>query len=125
MDKGTHKAAMAAGIACALLFNAALGAENTAGWKPLFNGKNLKGWTMQYASKVPADAPPVSTLFKVEGGEIHVYPTQPAGSAQPNAYLETDADYKDYVVSLEYRLFSHRPAHHLNTFHGLRGGLID
>jgi hypothetical protein len=78
-------------------------AEPAAAWKPLFNGKNLKGWSVHYASKTAADAAPPATLFAVEGGTIHAYPTQDAGSAQPNAYLETDADYKDYVVSLEYR----------------------
>ena len=84
----------------AMLFAlAAPSAEPAGAWKPLFNGKNLKGWSVHYASKTPADAPPPATLFAVEGGTIHAYPTQTAGSAQPNAYLETDADYKDYVVS--------------------------
>ena len=58
---------------------------------------------MHYASKTPADAPPPSSIFEVKNGEIHAYPTQKAGSEQPNAYLLTDADYKDYVVSLEYK----------------------
>ena len=58
---------------------------------------------MHYASKTPADAPPPASLFAVKNGEIHAYPTQKAGTAQPNAYLVTDADYKDYVISLEYK----------------------
>ena len=58
---------------------------------------------MHYASKTAADAPPASSIFTVKNGEIHAYPTQKAGSEQPNAYIVTDADYKDYVLSLEYK----------------------
>ena len=43
------------------------------------------------------------SLFAVENGEIHAYPTQAAGSEQPNAYLETNAEFSDYVISLEYQ----------------------
>jgi len=81
----------------------ALGADSGAGWKPLFNGRNLSGWSVHYASKTAADAPPPATIFSVEKGVIHAYPTQAAGSAQPNAYLETNAEYQDYVISLEYQ----------------------
>jgi hypothetical protein len=72
-------------------------------WKSIFNGKNLDGWSVHYASKVPDGAPPPTTLFKVENGEIHTYPSQVAGSEQPNAYLLSDADMHDYVLSLEYK----------------------
>jgi len=114
MQMGTHRAAGAAGLACAWIFlgTAALAAD--AGWKPLFNGKNLNGWSTHYASKTAANAPAPATLFKVEEGAIHVYPTQPAGSEQPNAYIETDADYKDYVLSLEYRWGEKKFAPRLN-----------
>lgn len=78
-------------------------AAGPAAWKTLFNGRNLDGWTVGYASSVPADAPPAASLFRVENGAIHVYPTQAAGSAQPNAYLITRTDHRDYVISLEYR----------------------
>jgi hypothetical protein len=95
---------MYAGAACVLMSSLVLGAADTSkGWTPLFNGKNLNGWSVHYASKTPADAPPPASIFAIEKGVIHAYPTQPAGSAQPNAYLETDAEYKDYVISLEYQ----------------------
>ena len=102
------------GSACAWIFlgTAALAAD--AGWKPLFNGKNLDGWSVHYASKTPPDAPAPSTLFKVEQGAIHAYPTQSAGSEQPNAYLETNTDHKDYVLSLEYRWGEKKFAPRLN-----------
>jgi hypothetical protein len=82
---------------------AAVAAEAAPGWKPLFNGKDLKGWSAVYASKTGADAPPPSSLFEVKNGEIHAYPTQKAGTEQPFAYLITDSDHKDYVLSLEYK----------------------
>jgi hypothetical protein len=88
-------------VASLCLFGVAHAADG--GWKPLFDGKDLKGWTAHYASKTAPDAPPPATIFKVENGTIHAYPTQPAGSAQPNAYLLSDAEYHDYVVSLEYQ----------------------
>jgi membrane-associated protease RseP (regulator of RpoE activity) len=114
MHMGTHRAASAAGLACAWIFLGTTALAADAGWKPLFNGKNLNGWSAHYASKTPADAPAPSTLFKVEEGAIHVYPTQPSGSEQPNAYLETDADHKDYVLSLEYRWGEKKFAPRLN-----------
>jgi hypothetical protein len=101
MNKTGMAAALAAGLTW--MMSQATPAADATTWKPLFNGKNLKGWSVHYASQTPADAPPPATLFAVEGGTIHVYPTQAAGTAQPNAYLESDADLKDYVVSLEYQ----------------------
>ncbi len=104
MHMRIHKVAAAAGIACAwLLANAAFSADAAANWKPWFNGKNLKGWSVHYASKTDANAPAPSTIFAVENGVIHAYPTQAEGGAQPNAYIETEASYKDYVISLEYK----------------------
>src|SRR5262245_52979463 len=89
-------------VGLCLLASAAMAADTT-GWKPLFNGKDLKGWSAHYASKTGEGAPAPATIFKVEDGAIHAYPVQPAGSEQPNAYLVTDAEFKDYVLSLEYQ----------------------
>ena len=96
-------AGLAGGLLMAALGPATLAAENEPAWKPLFNGKNLNGWTVEYASKVPDGAPAPSKFFKVEDGAIHVYPTEAAGTQQPNAYLLSDKEYKDYRISLEYR----------------------
>ena len=103
MNTGMQRAATAAGLACAWILGAGVAMAADGPWKPLFNGKNLNGWSVHYASKVPADAPAPATLFKVEDGAIHVYPTQSAGSQQPNAYLLSDVTYKDFVISLEYK----------------------
>jgi hypothetical protein len=91
------------GATLCLFAGAATAADNAPGWKPIFNGKNLRGWSVHYASKTPADAPPAASLFDVANGEIHVYRDEAAGSAQPNAYIVTEADYKDYRLSLEYK----------------------
>src|SRR5260221_182717 len=53
-------------------------------WKILFNGKDLTGWT---------PAPGAAALFTADllngEGVIHVYPTQPDQSDQPQATLRT------------------------------------
>jgi hypothetical protein len=88
--------------ACLCLAALAASADSAPQWKPLFNGKNLKGWSAHYAAKTPDGAPPAANLFEVENGQIHVYRNAAAGSAQPFAYLITDAQYADYRLSLEY-----------------------
>jgi hypothetical protein len=85
------------------LFAGSLPAADEPAWKPLFNGKNLSGWTVHYASKTAEGAPSPAKFFSVENGVIHAYPTQSAGSEQPNAYLLSDAEYQDYKISLEYK----------------------
>lgn len=73
-----------------------------SGWTPLFNGRDLDGWTANWA-KAPVDDRPASSLFTVENGVLRVYAAEPAGSAQQQAYLQTNADYGDYRLSLEYK----------------------
>jgi hypothetical protein len=87
---------------CACVCLAAFGA-NAQDWQPLFNGKNLKGWSVHYASKTSDGAPSPENPFDVQNGQIHVYRSAAAGSAQPFAYILTDAEYRDYRLSLEYR----------------------
>lgn len=96
-------ATLAAGFAALSMTCAAGAADDSAAWKPLFNGKNLSGWSVQYASKVPAGAPDPAKYFKVEGGVIHAYANETAGAEQPNAYLLTNAEYQNYRISLEYK----------------------
>ena len=69
-----------------------------AGWMPLFNGKDLTGFT---------PAPGMAALYAVDSssGEpaIHVYPTQPDQSDQPQATLRTNESYSSYVFHEEYK----------------------
>jgi hypothetical protein len=64
-------------------------------WVPLFNGVNLDGWVVHGTTE---------TLFAVENGEIHVYPTQADQSNQPQANLRnlTSLGGK-YTLHVEYR----------------------
>lgn len=71
-------------------------------WTALFNGKNLDGWTAAYASK-PVDGRPASALFTVENNMIHVYANDVAGSDQSFAVIETNTEYQNYRISLEYK----------------------
>lgn len=107
-----HVALAAFAVIAALPIQAA---GTATAWEPLFNGRDLRGWSADYASKTEPDAPPAGALFAVENGVIHAYPSQAAGSDQPNAYIETEAEYGDYVVSLEYRWGEKKFASRLNA----------
>jgi len=74
------------------------GGDADAGWTPLFNGKDLTGFT---------PAPGMAALYAVDSasGEpaIHVYPTQADQSDQPQATLRTNESYGSYVFHEEYK----------------------
>ena len=74
------------------------GGTSEDGWVPLFNGKNLDGFT---------PAPGQEGLFAVDmaAGEsaIHVYPTQADQSNQAQATLRTNESYGSYVFHEEYK----------------------
>ena len=64
----------------------------------LFNGKDFSGWTFFLDKSGPnADGSmKLEDVWKVDGGKIHC-------SGVPNGYLRTTADYKDFVLTLEWR----------------------
>jgi hypothetical protein len=68
------------------------------GWLPLFNGKNLDGWT---------PSPGAAAYFgvsEIEGGPVlHVYPTQADQSDQTIASLRTNDSFSSYVFHIEYK----------------------
>ena len=57
-------------------------------WEPLFNGKNLKGWT-QVTGKA---------TYKVEDGTI----VGTAKNGGPNSFLATKKPYGDFILELEF-----------------------
>ena len=64
----------------------------------LFNGKDLAGWTF-FLERSGANADgsmKMGDVWKVDGGRIRC-------SGVPNGYLRTIADYKDFVLTLEWR----------------------
>jgi hypothetical protein len=101
-------------VVLCLFTSVAFAADDTGGWKPLFNGRNLSGWSTHYASQPGENAAAAASYFRVEDGAIHVYPSQSAGSAQPNAYLLSDGEHKDYKLSLEYKWGEKKFAPRLN-----------
>ncbi|RZM27876.1 MAG: DUF1080 domain-containing protein [Pedobacter sp.] len=62
--------------------------------KPIFNGKDLEGWT-RYLQKQGAEKDP-QNVFKVENGELHV-------SGQEFGYVATTKSYRDFHLSLEFK----------------------
>jgi len=74
---------------CALWLPATLWAQDE-GWKPLFDGKSLKGW-----EKLNGDAE-----YKIEDGAIVGY----AKTNTPNTFLTTKEHYGDFILELEVML---------------------
>ena len=73
------------------------GHAGDAGFKPLFNGKDLTGWKVQMKEK---DAPP---SFEVKNGEIQV-------TKEPWGYFYTDKSYKNYVLRYSWTYPKDQPA---------------
>ena len=73
-----------AAILCAAVPVSAQDSEDSS-WTPLFNGKDLSGWTVAWAQQAP-DEGSASNLFTIENGMIL-----------------TQGDYRDYRLSLEYK----------------------
>ena len=64
----------------------------------LFNGKDLSGWTFFLDKSGPnaGGTMKMEDVWTVDGGKIRC-------SGVPNGYLKTNADYKDFVLTLEWR----------------------
>lgn len=88
--------------AFALTAGSALAQPTPPGWTPLFNGKDLTGWTAHWSQK-PIDKRSPAALFTVENGVIHVYAKAKAGSRQAQAFIQTEAEHSNYRLSLEYK----------------------
>ena len=84
---------------CLSLFAVVLGsvgllarAEETSGFTPLFNGKDLTGWTT-YLKDSAADP---SKTWSVQDGVLIC-------TGKPNGYIATKQQYGDYVLRLKWR----------------------
>jgi len=76
-------------------------APDTAGWRPLFNGRNFDGWyTWLENEGKNSDR---SGVFKIEDGTVHVYPAAKHGSRQPYGYFCTRDDHSNYRLRFEYK----------------------
>lgn len=77
-----------------VLFPCWLASAQSDKMKPIFNGKNLEGWT-KFLQKQGANKDP-QNVFKVENGELHV-------SGQEFGYVATTKSYQDFHLSLEFK----------------------
>jgi len=82
-----HAATLLAGV---LWLVARSGHGQEAGFRPLFNGKDLVGWSIEHG---PAEA------WTVRDGLLE-------SSAPPKCWLRTESEYLNYVLRLEWRLVS-------------------
>jgi hypothetical protein len=70
-------------------------------WKPLFNGKDLSGWTHFFNGRDKNAK--VDDLVRVEDGLIHIYPERMDGEKQPFGYLLSAKPYSHYHLRFEYK----------------------
>jgi hypothetical protein len=107
-------ASCVAAFAAAALFHAPLSAQSPGAWKPLFNGKDLTGWTVAAtrgrpggggsggaaSAAAPAPAPPATPApsWKVEDGVLI------GGQGQGRGTLASDEKFKDFELELEFTL---------------------
>ena len=77
-------------------------AQSPGDWKPLFNGKDLTGWTVaagRGGANAPATTPPPSP-WKVENGVL-------IGGQGARGSLVTTEQYKDFELELDFMLAEH------------------
>jgi len=81
------------------LFSAAL--LHAAEWRPLFNGKDLEGWSTLVKDKAPGEDP--DRYISVEDGMIHMYAHTPDGEKVAFGVITTNESFSSYHLKLEYR----------------------
>jgi 3-keto-disaccharide hydrolase len=86
------KVCLSALVVLALATPALRGADD--GFTPLFNGKDLTGWKVQFKD-ADKDADPAKT-FTVKDGALII-------SGKPTCYIHTEKSYKDYVIKYDWR----------------------
>lgn len=110
------KSIFALALCCLILStSSAVGQEPSSteqGFIPLFNGKDLNGWTSARSTGA-ADWGPYSVNETEKA--IHVYAGQEANSAQKTDCLNTDEEFSHFILKLEYKWnenrFEPRPEH--------------
>lgn len=75
------------------------------GFKPLFDGKSLAGWT---AARSSGENDWGAFSVNKEEQAIHVYAGKAAGSKQSSDCLNTNADYSHFILKMEYKWLEKR-----------------
>jgi hypothetical protein len=88
-----------------------LSAQAPGSWRPLFNGKDLTGWTIAAgrgrggtatpAPGAPAEAPPAPANWKVENGVLV------GGQGGGRGSLVSNDQFKDFELELDFMLAEH------------------
>ncbi|MCI0333900.1 MAG: DUF1080 domain-containing protein [Planctomycetes bacterium] len=72
-----------------------------AGWEPLFNGRDLKGW-YTFLQQHGRNADP-DRIIAIDDGVIHLYGDTAEGSRVVMGYIATEKEYGNYHLRLQYR----------------------
>jgi hypothetical protein len=100
------KKSVFAAIALVLSFSMSAGAADD-GWKPLFNGKDLSGWTIKIAKRPLGEN--YNDTFRVEDGILKVYYDKWSKFDRGFGHLYTNQAYSNYLLRLEYRITGKAP----------------
>src|SRR5688572_15767068 len=89
---------LSVGLICCFCAVSLIGAEveeaSVSEWKPLFNGKDLNGFTT-YLEKIGKDTDPAK-IFQVENGVIHLYKDSEEATKVSRGYFATEGVYSHY-----------------------------
>jgi hypothetical protein len=96
-------AALCAG--CTLFSPLASAADD--GWKPLFNGQDLSGWTIKIAKRPLGEN--FNDTFRVEDGILKVSYDKWRTFDRHFGHLYTNQPYSNYLLRLEYRITGTAP----------------
>lgn len=111
---------MNARIPFLLLSSAAI--LNAAEWRPLFNGKNLDGWSTLVKGKTEGEDP--DRYVTVEDGMIHMYAGTPDGEKVAFGVITTNESFSSYHLKLEYRWGSKKFAPRAKPEHKRDAGIL-
>lgn len=96
--------ALVAGLSLTLSLCLPLSAEEqktAQKWMPLFNGKNLEGWTVKIRGYEPGDN--FGNTFRVEDGVLKVGYEQYDEFAEKFGHLFYNTPFSNYIIRVEYR----------------------
>jgi hypothetical protein len=79
------------------------GAAGASGFRPLFDGKSLDGFTAYREPATTLTPAEAATIFKVEDGAIRVYGDAADQSTQARHTLLTSKSFSNYKLSLQYK----------------------
>ncbi|MBB5350455.1 hypothetical protein HNR46_000679 [Haloferula luteola] len=80
--------------------------SSASDWQPLFNGRDLDGWTVTLENLSPGEDP--DQLVQVHDGAIHMYRDVPVGQKVPFGVITHERELSRFQVRFEYRWIGKR-----------------